>query len=364
MTFYRLVVLAAYLAATVTSSEPLPFKRIVAVADVHGDQRNLIQALENGRVLSHKHLEHTTDAEQQVEWHADASDPAEPVMVVQLGDLIDRGPLGLQCYRLMQNLYAAEGANEVVRVLGNHEILNMLGMAGRYVTDEDVAEFGGESARRESWAPGGEIWTMIRDHYELVHIYGGSFASKYSGGQVPELLPLARADTIFVHGGVLPALTDRSIDELNEQASRMINDGALKNPLFLSESSPVWSRVYALGMDEEACPPLIDVLRHYGVARMVVGHTPSEGGRMKVRCGGRVILADVALSRWMARYPHHGHPAALEMTLVNATHLERIEAHYGSENDTAPGKHQLLWTVADGLIEDNFAEFDDDETEL
>lgn len=47
----------------------------------------------------------------------------------------------------------------------------------------------------------------------------------------------------FVHGGVMPALTDRSIDELNEQASRMIKNGALKNPLLLSESSPLWSRV-------------------------------------------------------------------------------------------------------------------------
>lgn len=39
--------------------------------------------------------------------------------MVQLGDLVDRGPLGLQCYRLMQDLYVAEGANEVVRVLGS-----------------------------------------------------------------------------------------------------------------------------------------------------------------------------------------------------------------------------------------------------
>ncbi|EER18860.1 serine/threonine protein phosphatase, putative [Perkinsus marinus ATCC 50983] len=350
MTFYRIAVVALLVVSVATSSSR-PLKRIVAVADVHGDRRNLMQALENGRVLVHKH----GPEQEGVEWHPEASDPAEPVMegtqVVQLGDLVDRGPLGLQCYRLMQDLYVAEGANEVVRVLGNHEVLNLLGMAGRYVTDEDVAEFGGEEARRESWSPGGEIWTILKDHYELVHVYGGSFTSKYSSGKLPELLPLDRADTLFVHGGVMPALTDRSIDELNEQATRMIRDGALKNPLLLSESSPLWSRVYALGRDEEACPPLLNVLRHYGVARMVVGHTPSEDGRMKVRCGGRAILADVALSRWMGRYPHHGHPAALEMTLVNTTHLEKIEAHYGPENDTGAGQHQLLWTNTDGLIE-------------
>ncbi|EER09959.1 serine-threonine protein phosphatase, putative [Perkinsus marinus ATCC 50983] len=343
MTFHRIAVVAALLVVSVATSSSRPLKRIVAVADVHGDRRNLMQALENGRVLVHKH----GPEQEGVEWHPEASDPAEPVMegtqVVQLGDLVDRGPLGLQCYRLMQDLYVAEGANEVVRVLGNHEVLNLLGMAGRYVTDEDVAEFGGEEARRESWSPGGEIWTILKDHYELVHVYGGHR---------------------FVHGGVMPALTDRSIDELNEQASRMIKNGALKNPLLLSESSPLWSRVYALGTDEEACPPLLNVLRHYGVARMVVGHTPSEDGRMKVRCGGRAILADVALSRWMGRYPHHGHPAALEMTLVNATHLEKIEAHYGPENDTGAGQHQLLWTNTDGLIEvgkDEFADSDEDE---
>ncbi|KAF4675331.1 hypothetical protein FOL47_007949 [Perkinsus chesapeaki] len=332
--------------------------RIVAIADVHGDRRNLVQALENARVLSHKR---SAGGGEELEWHPEASDPETPVMVVQLGDMVDRGPLGLQCYQLMQDLYAAEGANEIVRVLGNHEILNLLGMAGRYVTDEDIAEYGGEEARKHSWSPGGDIWTMIRDHYELVHVYGGSFTSKYSREKVPGLLPLDRADTIFVHGGLLPALTDRSVDELNRQATRMINDGSMRNPLFLSESSPVWSRLYALGSDAEACPPLIKVLRHYGVARMVVGHTPSEDGRMKVRCGGRVILADVALSRWMARYPHHGHPAALEFTLKNETHLDRIAVHYGPENDTAPGKHQLLWSVEGGLIQDEFADSEDDE---
>lgn len=46
MTFHRIAVVAALLVVSVATSSSRPLKRIVAVADVHGDRRNLMQALE------------------------------------------------------------------------------------------------------------------------------------------------------------------------------------------------------------------------------------------------------------------------------------------------------------------------------
>ena len=48
----------------------------------------------------------------------------------------------------------------------------------------------------------------------------------------------------------------------------------------------------AEGDEAEACALLDESLSHIKAARMVVGHTIQERGRMRLRCGGRLVLFD------------------------------------------------------------------------
>ena len=66
----------------------------------------------------------------------------------------------------------------------------------------------------------------------------------------------------------------------------------------------MWSRYFALQPEAAACPVLNKSLTALGAERMVVGHTiqaPDTGapgiGRMRQRCGGRLVLSDTGSSR-------------------------------------------------------------------
>ena len=49
----------------------------------------------------------------------------------------------------------------------------------------------------------------------------------------------------------------------------------------------------------QVCLKIADVCKQLGVSRVVVGHTVVVGGKVAELCGGRLIMADVALSRAM-----------------------------------------------------------------
>ncbi len=50
-------------------------------------------------------------------------------ILVQTGDIVDRGTLALDIYRMMQDLrgQASAAGGEVVSILGNHEVMNAIG---------------------------------------------------------------------------------------------------------------------------------------------------------------------------------------------------------------------------------------------
>ena len=71
------------------------------------------------------------------------------------------------------------------------------------------------------------------------------------------------------------------------------------------------------------------------VFRIIVGHTPQADFAAKTRCGGRIVLADVMMSRWMVAEAVDetssvgGRPVAIVMSLNAPTHeLDAITAHF------------------------------------
>lgn len=83
------------------------FFRRIAVGDVHGD----LQALE--AILRHSKL-----IDGRGKW------TGGDAILIQTGDVIDRGPHSVECIELLRNLQdrARDGGGQVIRLCGNHEL--------------------------------------------------------------------------------------------------------------------------------------------------------------------------------------------------------------------------------------------------
>ena len=262
--------------------------RLIAIGDLHGDIQATRQTLRLGGAI---------DSEDR--W------VGGDLVVVQTGDQFDRGDGELAILDLFERLdRAAAMAGGAVHVLnGNHEFLNVKGnmryvtpggfaafrdLPGLELTRPDIAAFPeGERSRRAAMAPGGPV-AMRLARRNVVVIVG---------------------ETVFVHGGVLPASVIYGLERINVESRQWLR-GELSEPpeVLLSRWGPVWSRHFSADPDEADCALLARALRMMGAARMVVGHTVQEGGP-RPQCGGLVWCIDAGLS------VHYGGPAAvLELT--------------------------------------------------
>lgn len=289
---------ALFLTATAVSN------RLVVIPDAHGDK----VALESALALAQVPLQRSTADEDRTH-------------VVSLGDSVDRGPDPKGCYKLLQ-------AVQATCLLGNHDWVNLLGIAPHddpstphredlyapYVIEEDLGSFGGWAQRQEAFGPHGELGREIREHFNIVSILPGPWH------QQRELPPLEAAATLFVHAGISWKLAQRynSVADMAAEARRALalslagDDHGLLTELF---DEVLQMRDLAYGRGQRTCDDLERSLAHLGAARLVVGHTPQQTRRAEVKCGGRLVLLDVAMSRWLInvhRPEQNAHPVALE----------------------------------------------------
>ncbi len=107
---------------TTPAGEP---PRVIAIGDVHGAYESLLRILEAADLVDG-------------EAHWVGSD----AILVQLGDLIDRGGDDRKVLELMMRLEkeAERAGGRVIALLGNHEVMNLQGDL-RYVSPESYAGF-------------------------------------------------------------------------------------------------------------------------------------------------------------------------------------------------------------------------------
>src|SRR4029077_11451494 len=128
-----LVTLLPALAKTRPPSNSL----LVAIGDVHGDFDDFTAILQRVDLI-----------DEQRHWTGGKT------TLLQLGDLIDRGPKPREVLDLMRSLdeQSAKAGGHVVALLGNHEMMNLMGDL-RYVTAGNYASFvDGESENRRQTA--------------------------------------------------------------------------------------------------------------------------------------------------------------------------------------------------------------------
>lgn len=231
-------------------------RRAVAIGDLHGDLNATRAALRAAGAIDDR----------------DAWIGGE-LVVVQLGDVLDRGDDESQVLELLDRLdkdaRAAGGA--VIMLLGNHEFMNAA-QDFRYVTRDGATDFGGD--RKRALAPGGP-WAKRLAHHDIIAIIG---------------------DTILSHAGVVGDWAG-NIERVN-LSSRCWLDGQAGGdsdppPVLVSEDSPVWTRVW--GMGDADCALLDQVLAKVDAKRMVVAHTVQERG-VTSACDGKLWRIDVGLS--------------------------------------------------------------------
>ena len=296
---------------------------VVSVPDIHGDLDVLLRSLWMARgEIEGAEAAGSFPAFKTLFSNAVAGAPAavspaptKRVLVVQTGDIIDRGAESLSCYKAIWQVEKVMGWT-LINLIGNHELMTIAGQADHYAHPNDIKEFGSLAARRAAFSPGGKVWKRITDDF--------FFMARVSFGDSENVL--------FVHAGMHPkwikTLKTKTGDTSIGGMNKFLMDELKRNPNsdFLSSAvSPVWTREMAQDTDSVVCSNLLpQVLTALNVTRIVVGHTPQEALVSTARCDARIVLADVAMSRWMGS-GKFGNPAALIFALAdNGSKLERI----------------------------------------
>ena len=360
-------------------------ERIVAVGDVHGAYDALVRTLGNAGVLD-----------------AAGGWAAGGTHLVVTGDILDRGPDSRPVMDLLMRLEAeaAEAGGRVHLLLGNHEVMNLVGDL-RYVSAAEYAAFADDESPAER-ARGLETFGASRagtpDAALSVEFAKrappGFFAHRrafapdghYGRWLLEKPFIVVINDTAFVHGGLSPMVTELGLEGINgslkaELASyasylqALTNAGildatanfyehatllqslpeeserpaeverAIAGVLELQDSavhdldSPVWYR------GNVACSALVEsdkldaALERIDAARVVIGHTPTVTGNLQLRLGGRVVEIDTGMLT--AAYGGSGHALIIEggrLLSVSETSAEAI-----------PPVQQPLYAGKDGI---------------
>jgi hypothetical protein len=210
---------ASLLAFTTIAAAPVP--RIVAIGDVHGAADQFTSILQRAGVI---------DAERK--WTGGNA------FLVQTGDLLDRGQGVRVVLDLMMALEAQASAagGRVHALLGNHEVMNLIGET-RDVAPELYQQFadGGSEARREqafeaaskrsgdkpldknAWLAAHPLgYLEYREALSPAGTYGKWLRSKPAIAEI--------GGTVFMHGGINAEFTTDSLDNINKRVRRELNE--------------------------------------------------------------------------------------------------------------------------------------------
>ena len=295
-------------------------ERIVAVGDVHGAYDRLLEILETAGIIDNKH-----------HWAGGRAH------LVQLGDVVDRGPDSRKACdflkRLEEEAERAGGAAHVL--LGNHEAARMLGDLRLVVPGEYAAFVSPESERnRERYLD--TIRGMPRD--ELLKTTPlGLVEMRVAFGRQGEYGEWLRKHdavlrlngVVFLHGGISPAVAPMSCETINDTVRRELTGDLDKtraaplSSLVAREDGPLWYRGLAQSPDSFA-PEVDEILARQHASAMVIAHTVTPDGRVRVRFGGKVIQIDTGMQ---PAYVQNGRASALEIRngVFTAIYQDRTE---------------------------------------
>ena len=196
---------------------------VVAIGDVHGDFDDFVIILQRAGLIDAQH-----------HWSGGQT------TLVQVGDLLDRGPKPREVMDLVISLEkeAPKAGGRVVSLLGNHEMMNIMGDL-RYVTAENYAAYAdGNSAERQRSAYQ-EYVKWRNSHAQLLaelpqpmELTEAEWMARHPPGFIEQRQALGPngsygkwlrehsavakiGEVIFLHGGIHPNLAHLKLDTIN-----------------------------------------------------------------------------------------------------------------------------------------------------
>lgn len=316
--------------------------RVVAVSDVHGAHDAFVSTLQSASIV-----------DDGLAWAGGSSH------LVVTGDLLDRGADSRPVMDLLMRLEqeAADAGGQVHVLLGNHEVMNLVGDL-RYVAPGEYAAFAADetAAERDRWfdrfaarAEAGTDPATLREQFERAHP-PGFFAHRrafradgtYGRWLLGKPLVVVINRSAFVHGGLSPMAERLGLDGLNRgmgeeleayvRALAVLTEAGLLLPgdgfyahaailgkpgETLSPSPDVAAAIATVLNPPEAsihhldgplwyrgqvgCPAIVEqgrlvpALAALEADRVVVGHTPTAARSVVSRLDGRIIEIDTGM---------------------------------------------------------------------
>jgi hypothetical protein len=300
-------------------------ERVVAVADVQGAYDRFVSILRAAGLI---------DGRQR--WSGGHA------VFVQTGDVLDRGPDSRRALDLLRRMEgeASRAGGRVHALLGNHEVMRMLGDL-RYVSTGEYAAFRSTDSEE------------LRERYYRAVLPDAAARAKASNQRFDEAAfragfldqtPLGWVEmqiafgpkgeygrwlrerdtmvtingTVFVHGGISRTVATMGCATVNATVrSELTTAPASLSPqqvaalLASREDGPLWYRGLAQENEPAFASELDAILLELQASAIVVGHTVTADGRLTSRFGGRVVQLDTGMLGG-AFYPA-GRASALEI---------------------------------------------------
>jgi hypothetical protein len=293
-------------------------ERIVAIGDVHGAYDRFAEILRTSGVV---------DA--RLHWAGGRAH------LVQMGDVVDRGPDSRKALDLLERLQgeARSAGGAVHPLLGNHEVMRMLGDLRYVVPGEYEAFVDGRSGRArndfvDEAQPSLREQLLTETPLGFAEMRAAFGRNGHYGNWLRGLDSVVQINgVLFVHGGISPEIAVMSCDAINTAVRLELNEDFEKTrnapleSLSARESGPLWYR--GLVQESDAFASSLDeILAKQNVRAIVVGHTVTPDGRIRSRFGGKVIQLDTGMQ---PAYVQGGRASALEIRsrVVTAIYTDR-----------------------------------------
>jgi hypothetical protein len=280
-------------------------ERIVAVGDVHGAYEQFVAILQEAKIINAEH-----------HWIG------EKTVLVQTGDMMDRGPDSRKALDLLRQLEAEapKAGGQVHALIGNHEAMVMNGDF-RYVTAAEMESFrvptsdktlasyyttAAANARQAATAANKPFdertfkQSFITDHQpgwvELMKAYApdGEFGKWFKTHDA-----MIRINGIvFMHGGPSLAVAKMGCERVNSDVRRELQrvQPQDRTMMIWRDDGPLWYRglVDPTGVSRDASD-FEEILVKLSAKAVVVGHTPFGSGAIKPKLGDRLFPIDTGM---------------------------------------------------------------------
>ena len=161
--------------------------RTIVIGDVHGSATGLLDVLHGANI---------TSAPDVCEW---TEQGAGGTILVQIGDIVDRGDQAIEAWRCLGALQAsAPEGSKVVRLLGNHELWWLQGLYHMRHTEADTIEV---------------LEEIVLD------LKAGIIDGRQHAAFV---LPMGEVDILFIHAGIRPKMMDHLGKKLGNSSATAI----------------------------------------------------------------------------------------------------------------------------------------------